>query len=240
MSQDLNLTAIKNSFVGTVLKQVARPILPGWVDAGRLIVQGPHLRHLLQRVTGEPGTILNAGAGEGLYSSLLLDFPGARTVLELDASYDRSVRNKKDPRQRFLAGSLTGLPLADASVDLILCSEVLEHIEEDAQALRELTRVLSNQGWLLIAVPTPPAVFDPAHVREGYTETDLIRLLTTNGFDVIAVRFCMYAIFRFFLKSYRQGWVPRGIVFMLSWLDRAFPLGKPMDLMILARKQTSS
>ena len=239
MSETLVLQAIKNSYLGTVLKKVARPILPGWVDPGRRIVQGPHLRRMLQRVRRESPrmeNILNAGAGEGLYSDLLLEFADRQQVLELDLSYRQWFRSAVDRRQRFLAASLTTLPLADQSIDLILCSEVLEHIEQDEAALYELTRVLSVGGWLLISVPTPPAVFDPAHVREGYNVNDLSRLLEKNGLEIVEVRFCMHAVFKFFLRSYRQGRIPRGIVFVLSWLDRGVPLGQPMDLMILARK----
>ena len=46
---------------------------------------------------------------------------------------------------------------------------MLEHIADDGAALDELRRVLAPGGWLLIAVPTPPAAYDPNHVREGYT-----------------------------------------------------------------------
>jgi SAM-dependent methyltransferase len=239
MSEVLLLQALKKSRVGTVLKKVARPILPGWVDAGRLIVQGPHLRRMLQQVASEsPLTenILNAGAGEGLYSDLLLEFRDARQILELDSSYQQCFRTADDGRQQFLAASLTTLPLADQTMGLVLCSEVLEHIQQDETALYELARVLAPRGWLLISVPTPPAVFDPAHVREGYTLNDLTRLLEKNGFEMVDVKFCMHAVFRFFLRSYRRGWVPRAAVFVLSWLDRGFPLGPPLDLMILARK----
>jgi SAM-dependent methyltransferase len=240
MSEVLILQTIKKSYLGTVLKKVARPILPGWVDAGRQIVQGPHLRKMLQRVMRESQRIenvLNAGAGEGLYSHLLLEFPATQQVLELDPSYHQCFRRASNRNQRFLAASLTTLPLADETIDLILCSEVLEHIQQDEAALYELTRVLAPGGWLLISVPTPPAVFDPAHVREGYDVNELSKLLEQNGLEVVDVRFCMHAVFRFFLKAYRPGWVPRGVVFILSWLDRGVPLGQPMDLMILARKE---
>lgn len=239
MSQMFVLQTIKKSYFGTVLKKVARPFLPGWVDEGRKIVQGPHLRKMLQHVITESPNlcnILNAGAGQGLYSHLLLAFPGAMRVLELDASYNRSFRRTNHARQQFLAASLTEMPLADQSMDLILCSEVLEHIEEDEKALNELIRVLSPRGWLLVSVPTPPAVFDPAHVREGYDLNDLSKLLEKEGLDVVEVRYCMHAVFQLFLKSYRQGWVPRGIVSILSWIDRMVALGQPMDLMILSRK----
>lgn len=239
MSQILTLQSLKKSYLGTVLKKVLYPVLPGWVDEGRKVVQGPHLRKLLERVAAEsprPNNVLNAGAGEGLYSYLLLALPGMKQVLELDASYTHCLRKAESPKQKFLAASLAALPLGDHTIDLILCSEVLEHIVEDEKALNELTRVLSPRAWLLISVPTPPAVFDPAHVREGYHPNELTERLEKRDFEVVETRFCMHAAFQFFLKRYRQGWVPRAVVFMLCWIDRRFPLGRPMDVMILARR----
>jgi len=234
----ISATALKNSYVGTILKKAARPILPGWVDPGRQIVQGPHLRAMLARVTRDSRgvkTILNAGTGEGLYSDLLFEFADAKRILEIDIKFHGG-QQARDARQQFVAASLTALPLPDKSLDLILCSEVLEHIEADELALRELARLSSPRGWLLISVPTPPAVFDPAHVREGYSLEDFSRLLRHHGFELIELRFCMYAFFRLFLRSYRKGVVPHAMVVGLSWLDRTIPLGKPMDLVVLARK----
>jgi SAM-dependent methyltransferase len=242
MGQTITLQRIKKSHVGTFLKKVLRPVLPGWVDEGRKIVQGPHLRKLLGRVTAESPRIhnlLNAGAGEGLYSHLLLSLPGVTQILELDASYNHCTRPSY-PRQQFMAASLAAMPFSDHTMDLILCSEVLEHIVQDEQALNELTRVLSPGGWLLITVPTPPAVFDPAHVREGYYPGDLTERLKNRGLQVVEVRFCMHAVFQFFLKRYRRGRIPRAVVFMLSWVDRGLLLGQPMDLMILARRSNPS
>jgi SAM-dependent methyltransferase len=237
MSQVLTLQTIKKSPVGRVLRKIARPMLPGWVDAGRFIVQAPHLRGMLQKVARETArveTILNAGAGEGLYSSLLTEISNAKQILELDASF--GLRHLSDPRQRLMTASLTALPLPGDSVDLILCSEVLEHIDADEQALSELARVLSGGGWLLISVPKPPAVYDPAHVREGYKPEDLRAMLEAHDLEVLDIQFCMHAIFRFFLRTYRQGYVPRFLVFTLGWLDRLAPLGEPMDVIMLARK----
>src|ERR1041384_5163354 len=197
MSQVLTLQTIKKSSVGRVLKKIARPVLPGWVDAGRFIVQTPHFRSLLQRVARETPyveTILNAGAGEGLYSPLLIKFSNAKQIVELDASFGG--RHLTDPRQRLVTASLTALPVPSDSVDLILCSEVLEHIDADERALSELARVLSSGGWLLISVPKPPAVYDPAHVREGYQPEDLRAMLEEYDLEVVDIQFCMHAIFR--------------------------------------------
>jgi SAM-dependent methyltransferase len=49
--------------------------------------------------------------------------------------------------------SLTHVPLAASSVQLVLCSHVLEHIPDDRAAMRELTRVLSPSGVAVLAVP---------------------------------------------------------------------------------------
>ena len=57
---------------------VAWPLMTGWPDEGRRIVQGPILRRLIDRTALTKGrglTILNAGAGEGSFSPLLLSIP---------------------------------------------------------------------------------------------------------------------------------------------------------------------
>jgi len=48
---------------------------------------------------------------------------------------------------------LQHLDLADTSVDVILCSHVLEHVPDDASALRELRRVLRPGGWGVLQTP---------------------------------------------------------------------------------------
>jgi SAM-dependent methyltransferase len=42
---------------------------------------------------------------------------------------------------------------ADGAYDVVMCSHVLEHVKDDKQALRELVRILSPQGFLVMAVP---------------------------------------------------------------------------------------
>ena len=41
----------------------------------------------------------------------------------------------------------------DGAYDVIICSHVLEHVRDDASALRELTRILSARGFLVLIVP---------------------------------------------------------------------------------------
>jgi SAM-dependent methyltransferase len=62
-----------------------------------------------------------------------------------------------DGRAVDVQASLTGLPFADGSVDLVLCYHVLEHVPDDATAMRELARVLTPGGLALVQVPFRPA-----------------------------------------------------------------------------------
>jgi SAM-dependent methyltransferase len=212
--------------------------MPGWLDEGRRIVQGPHIRALLDRAAHsyEFPRVLNAGSGEGGYSPLLLSLPGVQAIAETDFGYRDNSPHRIDSRQLFFCSSLTSIPLPDRKFDLILCTEVLEHIEEHEKALDEITRVLAPGGWLLITVPAVPAPPDPAHVREGYRPEELGAMLSRRGYQIIETRFCMYYLFRFLFGNWRRlPWKPRILVRGLCALDKLFRLGPPMDLMILAQ-----
>lgn len=52
-----------------------------------------------------------------------------------------------------VAADITQLPFADASFDIIYCSNVLEHIPDDRKAMSELFRVLAPAGLCIIQVP---------------------------------------------------------------------------------------
>ena len=58
-----------------------------------------------------------------------------------------------DGREIDVQASMTALPFAEGSFDLIVCSHVLEHVPDDEAAMRELARVLRPGGLALVQVP---------------------------------------------------------------------------------------
>jgi SAM-dependent methyltransferase len=79
--------------------------------------------------------------------------------------------------------NLEQLPQEDASFDSVMCMHVLEHVDDDAAALRELRRILRSGGRALIQVPIragvptyeDPSVVDPKERLAVFGQHDHVR-----------------------------------------------------------------
>jgi 2-polyprenyl-3-methyl-5-hydroxy-6-metoxy-1,4-benzoquinol methylase len=115
--------------------------------------------------------ILDAGCGEGFVISYLLQRSDGLTITGIDCSLEAiemacqivpPVLSKAcpEPRQRvkggvlFDVGDLREMPYSDDSFDLVMCLEVLEHLPDPHEGLRELRRVTS--AHCLLSVPHEP------------------------------------------------------------------------------------
>jgi len=100
-------------------------------------------------------TVLEAGCGEGHIADFLYR---ERQDIQLDA-FDISEKvieqAKKDyPYIHFSTGSIYDIKSPDSSYDLVVASEVLEHLEEPERAMKELLRV--SKRYVLATVPHEP------------------------------------------------------------------------------------
>jgi len=168
---------------------------------------------------------------------MLLSLPGVEFLAESDFGWRYQHAPQIDSRQVFFCSSLDSIPVPDRTFEFVLCTEVLEHVPDHERAVDELARVTSPGGWLLITVPTPPALPDAAHVREGYRPAELASMLAHRGYQIVETRFCMHLFFRFLLKNWSRckPWCPRIFIRALARMDTLIALGPPMDLMILAQ-----
>jgi SAM-dependent methyltransferase len=124
---------------------------------------------LAGQVAPAPRRILDAGCGEGFAMRAIFGHAYAE-VVGLDGS-PRAARlaGRLNPGRGFAAGDLYALPFPDRSFDLVVCLEVLEHLEEPQAGLRELIRV--SAGWLLLSVPHEP-LFRGANFLRGKNVAD--------------------------------------------------------------------
>jgi 2-polyprenyl-3-methyl-5-hydroxy-6-metoxy-1,4-benzoquinol methylase len=104
--------------------------------------------------------VLDLGCGEGRHSiALNLRFPKAICfALDLNPRDIKTARKKHHEfcgldNCLYLQGDALSLPFNDASFDVIVCSEVLEHIVDYQSVLQEVSRLLSPGGQFCASVP---------------------------------------------------------------------------------------
>ena len=119
--------------------------------------------------------VLDIASGEGYGAAYLAIAARSVVGVDIDAESIRHAASRYTAMNlRFAAGSCTAIPLPDASMDLVVSFETLEHLEEHEQFMREIVRVLRPHGRLLISSPNKLVYSDQGqfhnafHVRELY------------------------------------------------------------------------
>ena len=101
--------------------------------------------------------VLDAACGEGYGSALLGTVASSIVGVDIDASAIAHARERygEESRVRFLSGSCSALPLPDASVDVVVSFETIEHLDavDQPKMLAEFARVLTPDGLLIISSP---------------------------------------------------------------------------------------
>ncbi len=127
-------------------------------------------------------SVLDVGAGSGRYRSLFdhcdykaQDFgqePGTiGKYTKLDYECD-----------------ITTIPAPDDSFDVVLCTEVLEHVPKPIKVIHELSRILKPGGKLILTAPLASFLHqEPFHFYGGYTPYWYRRFLPEAGLDVINI-----------------------------------------------------
>ncbi|OMC44647.1 SAM-dependent methyltransferase [Mycobacterium sp. IS-2888] len=136
--------------------------------------------------------VLEAGCGEGYGADLIAGV--ARRVIAVD--YDEATVahvRARYARVDVMQANLADLPLPDASVDVVVNFQVIEHLWDQAQFVAECARVLRPSGLLMMSTPnritfspgrdTP---VNPFHTRE-LNARELTELLVDGGFGEVSI-----------------------------------------------------
>jgi O-antigen biosynthesis protein len=113
--------------------------------------------------------VLDAGCGTA-YGSEILGRAGATAVtgVDLDGAVLEAARGSMPENVSLEVADVRELPYPDASFDVAVCFEVIEHVEKPEDVLTELRRVLAPDGLLIVSSPNrnvyPPG--NPHHKRE--------------------------------------------------------------------------
>jgi SAM-dependent methyltransferase len=152
---------------------------------------------------------------------------------------------------------VTAIPVADESFDVVLCTEVLEHIPDPIKAVGEIARILRPNGRLLLTAPLGSVLHqEPYHFYGGYTPHWYRRFLPLAGLEVELIE-ANGGFFRLFGQEARrfsalidprraghttQRWLGLGALWLLTlpFLRVLFPLlGAGLDRLDLERSCTA-
>lgn len=145
-----------------------------WWFAGR--------RLLLSRIIGEfslpaGSAVLDVGTGTGSNLRMLYEL-GFDRVLGLDQSREAIRFCAEKGLGAVERGDVRALPFPDRQFDLVLATDIIEHVDDDLSALRELRRVLKPKGHLLLTVPAFELLWglqdEVGHHKRRYRLPDLL------------------------------------------------------------------
>lgn len=147
------------------------------------------LRVALQQYVGSPRRVLDVGSADGP-SVRWLRGAGQHVSLDLDL---------RGLTSGGVCGSVTELPFADASFDVVSAFDVVEHCAPEATAMAELHRVLAPGGRLLMSVPAYQWAWTGFDVENGhhrrYTRTSAVRAAEAAGLVVERATYAFATVF---------------------------------------------
>jgi SAM-dependent methyltransferase len=191
--------------------------------------------------------IVDFGAGLGTFAIPMRREGYAVECVELDGEQRGVIAAHGLPVYRTLA------EIDDASVDFVYSFNVLEHIDDDLAALRDIGRTLRGRGKLLVYVPAFPMLYTSMDRRVGhlrrYRRHDLSAKVEAAGFDVISADYFdslgFLATLAYRVGGSRTGNIDRGalrlydrFVFPASqWTDRALKRVMGKNLVLVAARR---
>lgn len=214
----------------------------------RYRVEWPCIAEAWSRI-GPADTLFDGGAGSGEFARRALINGFCRKVIALEYNAENFFQLERnlgrDARARLIRGSVLEIPLENGSVDVVMSTQVIEHITDHEKAAAEFNRILRPGGHAIITVPRPPEPFHTDdHKREGYTEEELAALFAPFGWKPL---WQDWFLTRRTTDRMKQAWrTPLGGKLVpVAWVDCETKLtreqrrdGTPYGLLTLFRKES--
>jgi SAM-dependent methyltransferase len=145
-----------------------------WWFRGRQRILEDVLRRELPARASRSLCVVGCGPAEGFAWLQSFAGSGGRVIgVDVEVGHARAARG----RATYVIGSMEAVPLATGSADAVLAFDVLEHVYDDAAALREAARLLAPGGVLVATVPAMPSLWGQqdsiSQHRRRYTRASL-------------------------------------------------------------------
>lgn len=142
--------------------------------------------------------VLDLGTSTGTNLRMLGD-SGFSNVAGLDLSEEALRLCREKYRGNVIKGDVTRLPFYNDWADLVLATDVIEHVDDDRAAIREITRVLKPGGAVLISVPAFRLLWglqdEVAQHKRRYRKREVEAMLFDTGLIVERSYYFNYLLF---------------------------------------------
>jgi len=127
--------------------------------------------------------VLDVGAGSAPYRNL---FNHCEYITQDFAQLNADqIRGKKGYTLIDIISDISSIPIDDESIDVVICTEVLEHLPHPIKAIEEMSRMLKSGGTLIITAPLNSGIHqEPFHFYGGFTPFFYTKFLTENNFTI--------------------------------------------------------
>ena len=157
------------------------------------------------------GRVLDVGCGDGRHLRAAAVRGCTAIGVDYDAAVLRDARAHAGGRLQYIVGDASRLPFRAEAFDAVICTETLEHLPDDAGAVREIARVLRPGARMLGAVPSHFTEHVYWRLSRGYWDTPgghvriyaprrLFGLLEAAGLRVESVRYLHFVDSLFWLR----------------------------------------
>jgi ubiquinone/menaquinone biosynthesis C-methylase UbiE len=164
-----------NRFQSMIVKEQHANPLVRWKEQHRR-------RGFLHMVDARPGeTVTDIGCESGYMAAVLVERGCHVICVDIDPALLEMARRRLGPdRAEYIVSDIQSLQLPDASVDVTIASEILEHLPSPEVGLRELIRITRPRGRIFLSVPNEPLVLAIKRLLRAARLTRLLGRLSEN------------------------------------------------------------
>jgi len=137
------------------------------------------LKNAINTYVQEGMVVADIGCGEQPLRDLIESKGGKYVGIDIS----QNSKNNVD-----VIAAITNIPQADNMFDCILCSEVLEHVQDTHSAFMEMTRLLHKGGYLIITTPFCYPLHEEPHDFVRLTRHCLLAESTANNLSVVNIQ----------------------------------------------------
>lgn len=134
-----------------------------------------YIKKFAQQIEVDQPVILDIGSATAPYKSLFT----FKDYISIDIDAQRGDIN--------IIGNILNLPIRENAIDVVICTEVLEHVNDTEKAFLQINRVCKKEGYLILTIPFLIGVHDSIDFYR-FTETALRKLLTAYGFEILILK----------------------------------------------------